>query len=87
MGVHGPSPQRESGTLSPRTVRLAALLKTVSTRSVTLPELWGLWASADPRLRRKTTRRASSGTVLKGNDDDIAAEISAVRWPSGTGCR
>jgi hypothetical protein len=64
-------------------VRLAALLETVSTRSVTLPELWTLWAAADPGLAGHHDQRlllaqtleqlAEAGLARPSKKQDISA--------------
>jgi hypothetical protein len=52
-------------TLSPRAVRLAALLENVSGRTVALPELWTLWAAADPASAGRPQRRADLALALE----------------------
>jgi hypothetical protein len=51
--------------LGPRAVRLAALLETVAGRTIALPELWALWAAADPVSTGRPERRGDLAQVLQ----------------------
>lgn len=56
---------QEEVALSPRAVRLAALLETVTGRMVTLPHLWTLWAAADPASAGRPERRGHLAGALE----------------------
>lgn len=51
--------------LSPRAVRLATLLERVSGRTVTLTDLWPLWATADPASAGSPDRRAGLAQAIE----------------------
>lgn len=53
------------GSLSPRAVRLATLLEGVASRTVALPDLLGLWATADPASAGRPDRRTGLAQVLE----------------------
>ncbi|MDO3395059.1 DUF2220 family protein [Nocardioides sp. SOB44] len=69
--------------LSTRALRLAALLESVPGRTVPLPELWTLWATADPASVARPERRsdlahaisqlAAAGLVTPSKKQDVAA--------------
>lgn len=66
MGNAGGAAGGQDGVaLSPRAVRLAALLEAVTGRTVTLPDLWALWAAADPASAGRPERRADLARVLE----------------------
>ncbi len=50
--------------LSPRTVRLATLLESVTSRTVALPHLLRIWAAADPASATRDDRRAGLARAL-----------------------
>ncbi len=56
---------RRKAVLSPRAVRLTTLLEGVASRTVTLRDLWGLWAAADPASAGRPDRRAGLAEVLE----------------------
>ncbi|MCK9925847.1 DUF2220 domain-containing protein [Frankia sp. Mgl5] len=62
-----------SETLPPRATRLAAVLEEWSRPTVTLTELWTLWATADPVSATRPTRRADLAAAL-----DALAAIGVV---------
>jgi Uncharacterized protein conserved in bacteria C-term(DUF2220) len=62
-----PSPAPGTGPLTPRAARLAAELEAWGRRTITLAELWPLFARADPASATRPSRRA-----------DLAATIAAL---------
>lgn len=50
--------------LSSRALRLAALLESVPGRTVSLPDLWTLWASADPASVARPERRSDLAQAI-----------------------
>lgn len=51
--------------LSPRAVRLATLLEGVPGRTITLTDLWRLWAAADPASAGRPDRRAGLAQAIE----------------------
>lgn len=60
-----PATTRPEAALGPRAVRLAALLEQVPGRTVALPDLWALWAAADPASAGRPGRRADLAEVIE----------------------
>lgn len=71
-GVSIAPPPASAGTpVTPRAARLAAELEAWGRRTITLAELWPLFARADPASATRQTRRA-----------DLAASIAALARPA-----
>jgi hypothetical protein len=63
-GPAGPGASPAGESLSPSAVRLAELLERTSSRTVTLPDLWRLWAAADSASAARHDRRAALSQAL-----------------------
>lgn len=73
-----------AGLLSPRAARLAAELDAWPRRTVTLTELWTLFAVADPASTTRPSRRVDLATTLRALQDAGAVRPSKTLDSSAT---
>lgn len=63
--AHGFTGDGAGVVLGPKAARLAALLETVTGRTIALSDLWALWAAADPASAGRPERRATLAQALQ----------------------